>query len=312
METTCIFAKFTAKNTCEKSASPFSSSLKNTVQEIAAHFLDKNAFTRLPKNTFAFRDTFVDISFTNPMKKTQTRCLTTPSHPRGFTLVELLVVIAILAVLATLIVAGAQKVKQKAYEATALNGIRQISSANMSYSMENFGDINVLLDAADPRNAAGYVSKNYWGRLTPYLFDEITTTNEAQISSQIKVKLAGLFATSDLSKMTKTFQQGSGIYHDESGIAVPFAFSNSVYQWNKYIKTSAFPDPSLTLYITYGFYRFDQEDGKAYAELTKKGAKRTNNIDYFPSKKAVFTFLDGHVEMLSPPINARYFPQVPQ
>ncbi len=246
------------------------------------------------------------------MKKTQTRCLTMSSHRRGFTLVELLVVIAILAVLATLIVAGAQKVKQKAYEATALNGIRQISSANMSYSMENFGDINVLLDAADPRNATGYVSKNYWGRLTPYLFDDITTTDEKQMASEIKVKLAGLFATSELSSMTKTFQQGAQIYTDESGISVPFAFSNSIYKWNKYLKTSAYPDPSLTLYMTYGFYRFNAEDGEAYAPLTKKGGKRTNNIDYFPSKKAVFTFLDGHVEMLNPPINDRHFPAVPQ
>lgn len=233
------------------------------------------------------------------------------SRRNGFTLVELLVVILIIVILATLVIGGAMKIKQKAYETTALNSIRQIATGSMSYSMENFGEINVLLDAGDPRATGQYVSKNYWGRLVPYLFDDITTTNQAQLATQLKPRIADLFGTTDASKMLKTFQQGSTIYHDGSGLPVPFAFSTSVYQWNIYKKTSQYTNPSLTLYMSFGFYRFNEADGQTYAVVPKTGTPRPNNIDYFPSKTAVFTFLDGHIEVLSPPINSRHFPAVP-
>ena len=230
----------------------------------------------------------------------------------GFTLVELLVVIAIVVVLALLVATSAGKFRDKGREVSALNSIRQVATANMSYSMENFGDINVLLDANDPRNAQKYVSENYWGRLVPYLFDNITATQENDIATEIKVNLAGLFATNNLTEMTGTFQQGAQVYADESGIKVPFAFNNSVYRYNKYIKTSAFPDPSMVIYFSYGFYRFNKSHAESYYPMPKKGTGRSGkNIDYFPSKRAAFTFLDGHVELLSPPINERHFPDTP-
>lgn len=230
----------------------------------------------------------------------------------GFTLVELLVVIAIVVVLALLVVTSAGKFRDKGREVSALNTMRQVASANMSYSMENFGDINVLLDASDPRNAQKYVSQNYWGRLTPYLFDSITSTDEKEIAAEIKVGLAGLFATNNLTEMTGTFQQDVNVYADESGIKVPFAFNNSIYRYNKYIKTSAFPDPSMVVYFTYGFYRFNKTHAESYYPMPKgSGSRSGKNIDYFPSKRAAFTFLDGHVELLSPPINERHFPDTP-
>jgi prepilin-type N-terminal cleavage/methylation domain-containing protein/prepilin-type processing-associated H-X9-DG protein len=230
----------------------------------------------------------------------------------GFTLVELLVVIAIIAVLAALVIGGSIRIRQKAYEATALNSIRQVTMANTSYSMENFGDINVLLDAGDPRATGQFVSNNYWGRLVPYLFDDITTSDQAQLTKEIKVRLAGLFSTNDASTMPKTFQAGSQIYHDGSGCPVPFGFSKSVYQWNKYKKTSQYENPALTIYMSYGFYRFDAQAAKTYYPVPKKGTARSTNIDFFPSKTAAFTFLDGHVEILSAPVNERHFPDVPQ
>jgi prepilin-type N-terminal cleavage/methylation domain-containing protein len=247
-------------------------------------------------------------------KKTKTSMKSSiPVRRTGFTLVELLVVIAIIAVLATLVVTAAGKFRQKAREVSAINSIRQVASANMSYSMENFGDINVLLDANDPRQAgANYVSLNYWGRLQPYLFGDITATTEGEIAAQIKLRLAGVMGTNDLSKMTGTFQQGAKIYTDRSGIAVPFAFNNSVYLYNKYIKTSQFTDPALVVYFTYGFYRFNGTQAQTYYPMPTGSSSRSGkNIDYFPSKRAAFTFLDGHIEILSPPLNDRHFPSTP-
>lgn len=239
---------------------------------------------------------------------------TTLSHHRaGFTLVELLVVIAIIAVLATLVATAAGKFRQKAREVTALNSIRQVAAANMSYSMENFGDINVLLDPEDERQAgANYVSLNYWGRLQPYLFDDITATDEKEIADQIKIRLAGIMGTKDLSKMTSTFQQGIKIHTDRSEIPVPFAFNNSVYRANKYVKTNQFSDPAMVIYFTFGFQRFDGTQAKAYYPMpTGAGTRSGKNIDYFPSKRAAFTFLDGHIEILAPPVNDRHFPETP-
>ena len=254
----------------------------------------------------------VTIFLLSNMKKHPSILQSLSRRQSGFTLVELLVVIAIVVVLALLVVTAAGKFRDKAREVSALNSIRQVATANMSYSMENFGDINVLLDANDPRNAQKYVSQNYWGRLTPYLFDSITSTDEAQIATEIKVSLAGLFATNNLNEMTGTFQQGAQIYGDESGIKVPFAFNNSIYRYNKYIKTSAFSDPAMVIYFTYGFYRFNKTHAESYYAMPKKGVGRSGkNIDYFPSKKAAFAFLDGHVEMLTPPVNERHFPATP-
>jgi prepilin-type N-terminal cleavage/methylation domain-containing protein/prepilin-type processing-associated H-X9-DG protein len=260
---------------------------------------------------FAFQEEIVDIVVMEMHLQTPKKTSARMIRRNGFTLIELLVVITIVVILIALSMGGIMKAKKKAYEATALNTIRQVASANMSYSSENFGDINVLLDVGDPRNAAQYVSLNYWGRLMPYLFDDITATNQADIGTAIRSKLGALLGTNDPSKMTQTFQEGSQIYHDESGLPVPFAFSNSVYQWNEYKKTTQYDNPTLTLYMSFGFYRFNSADGQTYAAVPKVGQARTDNIDMFSSRTAAFTFLDGHVEILSLPINVRHFPPVP-
>lgn len=235
-----------------------------------------------------------------------------PNASSGFTLVELLVVILIIAVLATLAIFATQNIKQKAYQTKALNSIRQISTGNVAFSIENNADINVLLDVSDPRIAGAYITKNYWGQLAPYIFSDVELANNAASGKQIKMRLNSLFATPDASLMTNTTQQGVGVYHDGSGLPLPLSFSNYVYQWNKYLKTTSFDDPSNTIYMTYGFYRFNENHTVSYVAMPKKGSPRgSNNIDYLSSKVGIFSFLDGHVEVLSPPILKRRFTTTP-
>lgn len=229
----------------------------------------------------------------------------------GFTLMELLIVITIIVVMAGLILVIMRNVRGKANEAKALASIRQIAIANVSYAAENNGDINVLLDSNDPRTTGGYITKNYWGRLSPFLFPDLTVSNNAASAREIRMRLNSLFSTSDAKLMTGAFQQGSRVYADGSGLPVPFAFSKYIYKWNQYLKTSSFDDPSQTIYMTYGFYRMDEEDGAKYEPIPKIGEKRNNNIDWFASRSAAFVFLDGHAEVLSAPVPKRRFSATP-
>lgn len=243
--------------------------------------------------------------------KIQTVQAATPrSHSkrsRGFTLVEVMITITIIAVLALVVVVMTRRIKTSALQAKAVNTIRQVGVANVGFSAENNGDINVLLDGNDPRHAGKYITKNFWGLLGPYLFPDVTLADNKATGTELKIRLEALLSTTNSKFMTGTFQQGPQAYADASGLVVPFAFNTNVHQWGKYLKVSQYDDPSRVLYMTYGFYRFDQADGDKYAAIPKSKADRVNNIDYFQNKTAACTFLDGHVEVLSPPMSTPLF-----
>ena len=226
---------------------------------------------------------------------------------KGFTLVELLVVIMIIAVLVILSMALIRNSQDKAYQVSALNSMRQVATANVGYATDNNGDINVLLDPGDTRGAGDVVGNSFWGRLIPYLFSGVDTTNPAGLKNEIKLRLDSLFGTPDSNNMTKTFQAGSKIFKDDSGLPVPFAFNIYVHKPNEYVKTQNFNDPSKILYMSYGYERFDEADGQSYSPIPKGTSPRSNNIDWFSNKTAPFMFLDGHIEVLSPPIPVRRF-----
>ena len=226
---------------------------------------------------------------------------------RGFTLVEVLVVISITAVLALVVALMTRRVKNSALQAKSLAALRQVGVGNMGFSTENSGDINVLLDGNDPRHSGKYITKNFWGQLGPYLFTDVTLKDNGASGKELRTRVEALLSTSDAKTMAGTFQQGVPIYADSSGLPVPFAFSTNISQWGKFLKTTQYDNPSRVLYMSYGFYRFNEEDGAKYAPLPKIKSERVNNIDYFHSKSAAFTFLDGHVEILSPPIDKQLF-----
>jgi prepilin-type N-terminal cleavage/methylation domain-containing protein len=236
-----------------------------------------------------------------------------PIHPRrarGFTLVELLVVIVIIAVLAAVAIYATRGIRDKANQVKALNSIRQVGAANVAYSAENNGDINVLLYDGDARQAGGYITKSFWGRLTPFLFTGVNVANNKASSNEMKQSLNALLSTTDCSTMAGTFQQNVKIYHDVSGLPMPFAFNSYVQGWNTYRKTSSF-DTSQTLYFTYGFSNFNETKGSEYTPLPNDGVTRLPGIHYFKNKSGVFVFLDGHTEIISPPIPKRKLTSAP-
>lgn len=223
-------------------------------------------------------------------------------RPRGFTLVEVMVTISIIAVLALVVLVMTRRIQASALQAKALNSMRQVSVGNTGYSMENNGDINVVLDPNGPRQTSGYIRKNFWGLLAPYLFTDVTLADNNVSGQMLKQRMESLLSTTNSKFMTGTFQQGPQAYGDRSGLAVPFAFSLNVYQWGKYLKTSQYNDPGQVLYMSYGAYRFNAEDGEKYVPVPKTKAERLSNIDFFPNRTTPITFLDGHVEILSAPI----------
>ncbi|HLP76894.1 MAG TPA: type II secretion system protein [Candidatus Paceibacterota bacterium] len=234
----------------------------------------------------------------------------------GFTLVELLVVIVIIAVLAAIAVFATRSVRQKAYQVKALNTIRQVSPATASFSLENNGDIaNVLYDGDTRLGGGRWITKNWWGSLAPFLFSGLNVQDTGASKNEIGRALNSLFSTTFPTKVPfkapNTFQQGAEIYSDTSGLPLPFAFNANTQDWGKYKKMSSFPDPSQVIHFTYGWNNFNQSRDIDYKEIPNSGLTKIKGVHYFKNKTGVFVFLDGHVEILSPPIPARRFTATP-
>ena len=225
----------------------------------------------------------------------------------GFTLVELLVVIVIIAVLAALTFSLTRKFKAKSYQANALSSLRQVAAFNIAYSTENNGDINTLRYAGDPKEGTPWVSSTYWGRLQPYLFPDAASSNQGQLGRNLNQRMDQLFNTKDSDKMLNTALGGSRIYHDTSGLPVPFAFNANLAPWGKFAKTSIFSDSSKILYLAYGFAMFNEDDGKTYEPMPLNGAPVKNNIYFLEDRKAMVAYLDGHVDLVQAPIPAWKF-----
>lgn len=246
------------------------------------------------------------------MKQNPTHCLQkNRNQTSGFTLVELLVVIAIIAVLVVVSLFGSRKIRDKAFQVKAINSIRQVASANLAYAAENNGEINVVRTEGETlverRPTRGYVADSYWGRITPHLFPDVTysSANQPKLAADIKLRLLTLHGTTDLNTMANTFQRGVPIYGgDGAGIKVPFAFNTTVAPWNKIVRLSSINDLSQMAYMTFGHYRFTETDMKQYSPLVSPRIPQ-RRVDFFNDRKAGMIFLDGHLEMVSPPMPAR-------
>ncbi len=233
---------------------------------------------------------------------------------RGFTLVELLVSILIVAILAVLVMAITGKLRERGRQATAINALRQIGSAQAAYSAENSGAINVMRDGAEAGTGHeggpnAWVSNTFWGRLQPHLFGGIETNNQKLLATNIKASLATLFDTTDLKTMKGTPFEGIKAYGDLSGISVPIAFNLSLRPaWRAAPKkVASFGNPANTLYCTYGRYFIDKSHAKTYTPLPV-GGSGSRGIYFLPNKKAIVCFLDGHIETVGTPMPDRFFP----
>ena len=123
------------------------------------------------------------------------------------------------------------------------------------------------------------------------------------------MQLNQLLNTPNADKMTGTVIKGARIYHDDSGLPVPFGFNSKVHKWNQFIKVASFNDPSSILYMTYGFGFFDKEDGRKYVPFPTDGSNPENNIYYLDGGTVLAAFLDGHMETIRAPIPERNFEQ---
>lgn len=227
----------------------------------------------------------------------------------GFTLVELLVVITIIVILASLVFVVTRNIKTRAYEANALNTLRQVATFQVGYATENNGDINTIRWVGDPKEKrqGRFVGDSFWGRFQSFLFSDSAPNNQNELKKEMKQRLNQLFNTPNASTMVNTVLHKSRIYHDGSGLPVPLATNQNLYQWNKYLKVNNFGDPSRTLYAIYGFGMFNEEDGRTYVPRPTDGSKPSNNIYYLKGGKALGAFLDGHVETLNAPMPDRWF-----
>lgn len=232
---------------------------------------------------------------------------------QGFTLVELLVTIAIIAVIAVIALFSTGKIRDNAQRANAMSSLRQIGIANLAYSAENNGAINVIRDPGEWGSrhegpGSRYASNSFVGRMQPYLFSGIDETTERTLKTGTVSAYAALLNAKEFTSMAGTPFSGVRPYSDGSGIPNPVAVNIRLRPaWNQApLRIPSFGDPSRILYLTYGRYYFDVLQGSAYTPLPLPDDRR-RAIYFLPNRKAIVCFLDGHIEMISPPIPERLF-----
>lgn len=238
------------------------------------------------------------------MKNKNSRKTSPLSISSGFTLVELLVVIAIVALLAVVALSVVGIVNQKAKQAVAVDTIRQVATANLTYSLENNNEINLL--------PATSVTDSFWGRLIPYLYEDLGSNGQEVVAADLILRLEGFFDSSDLTMMEGTFQNGVNDYEDAVGVPVPFAFNDYLNperaeNGGDSPKVSTFQDTSQIVHFCYGSGWADEVDAAVYAKLPTGSIARSSAIDWFESRGAAFVFLDGHMEVISPGVPLRRF-----
>ena len=217
----------------------------------------------------------------------------------AFTLVELLVVIAIIGGLAALAFPAIQRGMNAGREAKMISAMKQVVQANTLFSAENSGQIMTMKYGGDPTITGGWVSGTFWGRLYPYLSGMPTSSDQKQVSDQIKKVINSLYG-SDPSTMKGTPFYGPKIYHDTSGLPVPLAFNSYLTKWNNWGTQLQVGKIASTIYVTYGFNTFD-EKGLTYQELGKNQVRQPG-IFFLPPNKTIAGFLDGRVAYVTAPI----------
>ena len=248
-----------------------------------------------------------------------TRIIFSQSRNRqGFSLVELLVAITIIIALAALVFTVTRKIRTNAQQATAMSALRQIGIANVAYSSEHNGAINVIRDANErgPYEGGGgtWVSNSFMGRMQPYLFAGLETSDQRILGAEINKSLSELFGTTDLKTMAGSIFSGVPVTTDGSGVRTPIAVNDRLRpKWGKDnppFRVSSFGDPASVLYMTYGRYYFNPALAEKYLPLPVAGDNR-RAIYFLPNRNGIFCVLDGHIEMLPPPIEERRFGKRP-
>jgi prepilin-type N-terminal cleavage/methylation domain-containing protein len=224
----------------------------------------------------------------------------------AFTLVELLVVIGIIGGLAALTFPVMKRAMNAGGEAKMISAMRQVVQANTLFSAENSGQIMTLKYGGDKTITGGWVTGTFWGRLYPYLSGAPSISDQKELSAQIKKVINNLYGQ-DPSTMKGTPFYGPRIYHDTSGLPVPFAFNKYLTRWDNWVTQPQVGRIASTIFMTYGRNVFDEADAAQYTELPKNGAQPVNDIFYLPPNKTIAGFLDGRVAYITAPIPQSMF-----
>jgi len=146
------------------------------------------------------------------------------------------------------------------------------------------------------------VANSYWGRFTPYLFDDVDIEDQTTLAEHIESSLESLFQTPDVGSMTKTVIDGSPIYEDGAGLPLPLAFNENLYESGGWVTINQLDDPGTVIYATFGYEFCDMTDGSEYAKRPASEETPDNHIYYLDSRKALVIFVDGRVDYLTPPM----------
>ncbi|WDE98904.1 DUF1559 domain-containing protein [Lentisphaera profundi] len=106
----------------------------------------------------------------------------TQKFSQSFTLIEILVVVAIIGILASLLLPGLSKAREKARQAVCKSQLKQIYSAKYMFTDDNKGE----LPAVRGRVAGGHYKAWFWS-VAPYLKIEQQDTLRLKMSDAVRV-----------------------------------------------------------------------------------------------------------------------------
>jgi prepilin-type N-terminal cleavage/methylation domain-containing protein/prepilin-type processing-associated H-X9-DG protein len=255
------------------------------------------------------------------MKAISGRMSLFPSQSReGFTLLELLVVIVIIAVLMGIALPVATSVRNKARMTAEINAGRQLTAGYLSYAAENDGELmpGYLAGAsvAYPNGdiAGGPEAERYPWRLAPYVSwnENVFLVNDARKAVQgmdTKSSNYRYFVSLTPSLGLNTYCVGG--YQSSTGLLSPNDVATKIGQVEKLSNLVAFVSSRTKTSagaaqsgdIAGSFYVRPPIYGATKWRAGNFDAKRASldfgNVDFRHGRKAVVTFLDGSVRLMS-------------
>lgn len=213
------------------------------------------------------------------------------SSTRAFTLIELLTVIAVVSILAAILIPTIGNVRRKAQSTKALSNIRQVGAAALLYANEHQGKIPGLGND-DTTNGMGVV-----GALFPYLGSR-TKEGFPKWSELTQTYLA----ISD-PRMPEELLRDGWKWLGFNGLFADYPATSGGQRPDKDEKRLLnFEKPSQVIYVASGNGNLKVAQAGNPAQLPVPKSPRQGF--YFCHDGAVpVAFLDGHVEMLTFPID---------
>ncbi|MDD2710942.1 MAG: DUF1559 domain-containing protein [Verrucomicrobiae bacterium] len=195
----------------------------------------------------------------------------------AFTLVELLVVLAIISILASLLMSGVTKARDKAKQISCMNNLKQLSTAILMYAQEHEDRLPPLW---------GALGDNWWDMTSPYMGKQVTSLDER---NQIKIFKcpAELYLTGG----------SKGPVYAMNNALKDTALSNASHYEG--CALSEIKNAASTMLAGDGFYNSTWGNSSSILSSISDGVN--TGISYRHMKGANFSFIDGHVSWQEQP-----------